>query len=1276
MNNEQNQKNLTEVFPLFSQQADAAQLRAIIKDRVQARSAQKYERLHNKITALTDTNTATQSEKTEATPSEKHEEASKRSPFSSAIRTSPWLTPEELKQANEQLRFDFTKHLTFLAPPAAPPQLPETFDESAITKVRNAQLLQRTQRTLDRLSARNAEQREQKQNESSHTNPQKKEPEKKEPTQQRKRTRIKEIQQTETKQPETKPAETKQVRAQELPVGRIRTLSRLESKGIRRRGFKDITRRKASTLIETTQKPRSRKVQRRMIVQTTENSVQIGVLEDSQLVEHYIAQSAEQSLIGNVYIGRVQNVLPGMEAAFVDIGLERNAVLYAGELNWTEHKGSHEEKRIENMLSPGKMVLVQVTKDPVGHKGARLTTQISLPGRHLVYLPEGTTLGISRRLSEPERQRLKGILQSLFTDKVGLIVRTAAEGATEDQLKRDVSLLQEQWETIQKQVKKHGESSPRLVHAESDTLMKLVRDIFNEDFEEILIQGKTTHRAVHKYIERVAPDLLDRVKLYSEERNIFDRYHIVEQVHKALDRKVWLPSGGSLVIDRTEAMTVIDVNTGKFVGSGGTLEETVTKNNLEAAEEIVRQLRLRDIGGIIVIDFIDMLLESNRDLVLRRLVDCLSRDRTKHQVAEVSSLGLVQMTRKKLGLGLLESFSSLCPHCDGRGAVVRYEGKMVRSSGSKRGSKKTSSESASEEVAPIQTPHTLTDETKDAVALIAAKTIAGGKSGAARRAEAESEDGGGITAEERGAAAAEEARAQEASAVKEEPEPNEKNGGKAGRRRASSAGSIGSATKVSDKSSSATDSHVNAQETEQSAADTHPSAAHAPRRAQRAGRSQNAATQDTAPSQESEPSAEVNTGDSEHSATAAAVPGSAETVSTETAGADSAPADTPEALSQKESIAEETDATGEANKPALPPTSDTTPSAKSYTSTFNPVITEEGTEGIVSEFPALFTAEKTIIDLILGQNENQLTDEELLEKSKTELQKYAEAKWELPTIFLEEEPEEKLSPKEAAALLETALSDLASKKTGNKDAKELRKLSDRIRAEHKEFQGLLEGNIPFTTLLLENGHVDMQVFLKPKYQGAELTTFVTGIIEEALKQRKEAAHTKRMRLVKEILQPEGPRRAGLRPAGVPTPVAPTPSPQQEISEEVLSYAETVYEALETELSKQLDDIILQHRLERAKMRGPRVEIGYRARRPRPNPHELIAAIPRELMIDFDEETEPVETEEIEAFFDTLFESSEQGEEFVEVDALDERSTPSYLDIPTGLQVPKRGGKKR
>ncbi len=408
-----------------------------------------------------------------------------------------------------------------------------------------------------------------------------------------------------------------------------------------------------------------------MVVRQTGDRTQIAVLEDNVLVEHYVDKASHQSYVGNVYLGKVQNVLPSMEAAFVDIGKGRNAVLYAGEVNFDASGLEGESKRIESALKSGQSILVQVTKDPIGHKGARLTSQVSLPGRYLVYVPGANMTGISRKLPDTERSRLKQILKQVMPENAGVIVRTAAEGASEEELARDVARLAAQWEAIEKKAK--TASAPDLLYSEPDLTLRVVRDIFNEDFADLIIASDSEWDLVDEYVRYVAPHLSDRMHRWDEAGDVFASYRIDEQIAKALERKVWLPSGGSLVIDHTEAMTVIDVNTGKFTGQGGNLEQTVTRNNLEAAEEIVRQLRLRDLGGIIVIDFIDMVLESNRELVLRRLLECLARDRTKHQVAEVTSLGLVQMTRKRVGSGLLEAFSVPCEHCNGRGVMISME---------------------------------------------------------------------------------------------------------------------------------------------------------------------------------------------------------------------------------------------------------------------------------------------------------------------------------------------------------------------------------------------------------------------------------------------------------------------------------------------------------------------------------------------------------------------------------------------------------------------------
>ena len=409
-----------------------------------------------------------------------------------------------------------------------------------------------------------------------------------------------------------------------------------------------------------------------MVIRQRGERTQIAVLEDDVLVEHYVTQAQATSFAGNVYLGRVQNVLPSMEAAFVDIGKGRNAVLYAGEVNWDAAGLSGKQRSIEQALKSGDKVLVQVTKDPIGHKGARLTQQINLPGRFLVYVPGGSMTGISRKLPDTERQRLKDILKKIVPEDAGVIIRTAAEGASEEELTRDVNRLTAQWDVIQKKAESTS-NAPTLLYGEPDLAIRVIRDVFNEDFKELVVQGDDAWDTVEAYVAHVSPELTGRLSRYTGEGDVFHDLRVDEQLMKALDRKVWLPSGGSLVIDRTEAMTVVDVNTGKFVGSGGNLEQTVTRNNMEAAEEIVRQLRLRDIGGIIVIDFIDMVLESNRDLVLRRLTECLGRDRTKHQVAEVTSLGLVQMTRKRVGQGLLEVFSEPCEHCRGRGVIVSID---------------------------------------------------------------------------------------------------------------------------------------------------------------------------------------------------------------------------------------------------------------------------------------------------------------------------------------------------------------------------------------------------------------------------------------------------------------------------------------------------------------------------------------------------------------------------------------------------------------------------
>jgi ribonuclease E len=446
--------------------------------------------------------------------------------------------------------------------------------------------------------------------------------------------------------------------------------TRLEAKRQRRREGRAASRRRAPILSEAEFLARRESVSRTMVIRQQDAYSQIAVLEDKILVEHYVDRTEATSLIGNVYLGRVQNVLPSMEAAFIDIGRGRNAVLFAGEVDWDSLGAEGEKRKVEEVFTSGQVILVQVTKDPVGAKGARLTSHISIPGRYVVYAPGGHLSGISRKLADQERNRLKGILDDIVGADASVIIRTAAEGASTDELVHDINRLKAQWEVIEK---KSGKGqAPQLLYAEPDLTMRIVRDLFTEDFSELIVDGNgglaDAFDTVQAYVQHVAPTLADRVKRWDKTKeDVFAQYRIDEQIAKALDRKVHLPSGGTLIIDRTEAMTVIDVNTGKFTGAGGTLEATVTSNNLEAAEEIVRQLRLRDIGGIIVIDFIDMVLPANRELLLKRLVECLSRDRTRHQVSEVTSLGLVQMTRKRVGTGLAEAFTIPCENCGGLG---------------------------------------------------------------------------------------------------------------------------------------------------------------------------------------------------------------------------------------------------------------------------------------------------------------------------------------------------------------------------------------------------------------------------------------------------------------------------------------------------------------------------------------------------------------------------------------------------------------------------------
>ncbi|MDK8237124.1 Rne/Rng family ribonuclease [Actinomyces urogenitalis] len=455
-------------------------------------------------------------------------------------------------------------------------------------------------------------------------------------------------------------------------VTALKGSTRLEAKRQRRREGRAAGRRRP-IVTEAEFLARRESVDRQMIVREQDGLNQIAILEDGMLVEHYVARHTQTSMVGNVYVGRVQNVLPSMEAAFVDLGKGRNAVLYAGEVNWDAAGMEGKPRRIEDALKSGDTVLVQVTKDPIGHKGARLTSQITLAGRYLVLVPGGTMTGISRKLPDTERHRLKGILKRIVPDDAGVIVRTAAEGASEEQLRADVERLATQWAAIDKKSKQILSGSgraPVLLKGEPELAVRVVRDVFNEDFRKLIVQGPDAWKTISEYVTELSPDLADRLEHWVSPEDVFSAHRIDEQLAKGFDRKVWLPSGGTLIIDRTEAMTVIDVNTGRFTGAGGTLEETVTRNNIEAAEEIVRQLRLRDIGGMVVIDFVDMVLESNRDLVLRRLVECLGRDRTRHQVTEVTSLGLVQMTRKRVGQGLVEAFSTPCECCGGRGFIV------------------------------------------------------------------------------------------------------------------------------------------------------------------------------------------------------------------------------------------------------------------------------------------------------------------------------------------------------------------------------------------------------------------------------------------------------------------------------------------------------------------------------------------------------------------------------------------------------------------------------
>ena len=453
--------------------------------------------------------------------------------------------------------------------------------------------------------------------------------------------------------------------------------TRLEAKRQRRRDNRR-ERARQNLIMEQDFLARRENVDRLMVVRERDRHTQISVIEDNILVEHYVSDIQEVATVGNIYLGRIQNVLPSMEAAFVDIGQARNGVLYAGEVNWDMTRLEGQPRRIELAFKSGDPVLVQVTKDPIGHKGARLTSQVTLAGRFLVLVPSGGMTGVSRKLSDRERSRLRAIVSKIAPKDMGIIIRTAAEGASEEAIQKDLESLVKQWDRIEAKREEylHGKR-PKLLQGEPDVAIRVVRDIFNDDFQKLIVEGEGVHQRINEYLEMMAPDLLSKVEYWDpaehEGKDIFDKWQIDSQLRKGMERQVYLQSGGSIVIDRTEAMTTIDVNTGRFIGRGKSLEETVTRCNLEASEEIARQLRLRDIGGMVMIDYVDMVMPANRDLVLRRLLECLARDRTKHQVAEVTSLGLVQMTRKRVGQGLVEAFSEECPTCKGRGFILHDE---------------------------------------------------------------------------------------------------------------------------------------------------------------------------------------------------------------------------------------------------------------------------------------------------------------------------------------------------------------------------------------------------------------------------------------------------------------------------------------------------------------------------------------------------------------------------------------------------------------------------
>ncbi|HYH27780.1 MAG TPA: Rne/Rng family ribonuclease [Actinomycetota bacterium] len=437
------------------------------------------------------------------------------------------------------------------------------------------------------------------------------------------------------------------------------------SRATRTRRKGTVTRRRREPMIRP-----ERRTDKVMLITEVGERDQIVVAEDGQLAEHYVTRAGSRSMVGNIYVGRVQNVLPGMEAAFVDVGKGRNAVLYAGEVSYDEEV-DEDARRIEQALKPGQSVVVQVTKDPMGGKGARLTGQVSLPGRYLVYVPDGGASGISRRLPEKERNRLRDVLKKIRPSGSGVIVRTAAEGASEEGLAADLERLRKAWDSIKR--KSRRGKVPRLIYEEPELTVKVVRDVFSPvEFREIVTDAPAVYERVTAYLEDIAPDLLDKVRLHTGPLSVLEEFRVHEQIHKAIERKVWLPSGGYLIFDRTEAMTVIDVNTGKAVGKTN-LEETVVATNLEAAKEIARQLRLRDIGGIIVIDFIDMLLQANRNKVIRALKEEMAQDRTRSQVFDITPLGLLEVTRKRVSAGLVEAFSETCPTCDGRGILVNLE---------------------------------------------------------------------------------------------------------------------------------------------------------------------------------------------------------------------------------------------------------------------------------------------------------------------------------------------------------------------------------------------------------------------------------------------------------------------------------------------------------------------------------------------------------------------------------------------------------------------------